>query len=88
MIERKNHLTRDTPCLVTSARTMALGGKRAIYCTLPYSMVVQYFNSADCAEVCAYAEFKEGHLEIYERASKREYFLHAADHFIPVAITH
>ena len=83
MIERPAQLAPDVPCRVTSARTLALDGKRAIYCKLPYAMFSRYFTAVDGAEVCAYAEFRDGHLEFFERASQREYFLHAADPLTP-----
>ena len=85
MIERPKRATPDSLCWVRSARTMALDGKRAIVCQLPYKMFAHYFTSLDGGDVCVYAEFKDtggpdgGHLEFYERASKKEFFLHAAD---------
>lgn len=87
MIERPRNANNYSQCVVTSARTMALDGKRAIKCHLPYEMLRHYFMMFDGLDVCAYAEFKDEHLEFYERASKKEYFLHAADHFTP-AIAH
>ena len=80
MIERPRNANNDSQCVVTSARTLALDGKRAIKCQLPYSMLRQYFTTFDGLDVCVYAEFKDEHLELYERASKKEYFLHAVDY--------
>jgi len=64
-------------CNVYSARTLAFDGRRAIFIKLPYRMLKQHFYSDDNLIVYHFAEFKDGHLEIYERASKREFFLNA-----------
>jgi len=79
LVERPKNPQPDTLCQVSSARTLALDGKRAIFCKLPYKMFKHYFTAIDQGEVCVYAEYKDEHLEFYERASKREYFLHASN---------
>ena len=79
MIERPMNATKDTLCHVRSARTLLLDGKRAIVCKLPYAMLSHYFTAVDLDHVCVYAEFKGEHLELYERASKVEFFNHATN---------
>jgi len=82
LIERPNQPHPESPCRVTSARTIALDGRRAIFCYLTYKTVEEYFSIFDGFDTYRYAEFKEGHLEFYERAEQRDYFLHAADHIL------
>ena len=78
LIERPPKAEPDSICIVTSAKTVAYGGKRAIYCKLPYKMFQQHFRQDDGQELCMYAEWRDGYLQFYERASKREYFLNAS----------
>lgn len=85
MIERPRNASRETLCRVTSARTMAFDAKRAIGEMLPYSLFRHYFVGVNSDHLCVYAEFNNGHLEFYERASKREYFLNATNP-LPLAV--
>ena len=67
MVERPDP-TSPSPemCRVMSARTIQLGGRRAIYCHLPLSMF--QFNSDDGDVIFCEAEYRDGHLQIYGRA--------------------
>jgi hypothetical protein len=78
MIERPLNADRNTLCRVTSARSLDLGGRRAIVSKLPYGMLAHFFTLADPDFCCVYAELKGEHLELLERASRREYFLTTA----------
>lgn len=67
--------TEQPMCKVMSARTMA-GGRRAILVDLPYTVLRDKFRLEDGDSVYHYAELIGEHLEIYERASQRDFFLH------------
>jgi hypothetical protein len=58
----------DPQCMVVSARTVQLGGRRAISQDLPYGLFAHHFTSEDGDHIFAEAEFKDGHLEVYGRA--------------------
>jgi hypothetical protein len=76
----------DPMCRVVSKIDPALGNRRAIAENFPYSFVKQWFKSEDGDAVEVYAELSGGdggHLEIYERASKRDFFLHEAKSSFP-----
>lgn len=77
MIERPRNAEPETMCKVRSARTSELAGFRAIACEMPYASVRHFFKAGDGAEVCVWAEFGQGYLQLYERISKREFFLNA-----------
>lgn len=74
MIERPENAEKDTLCKVRSARTILLDARRAIVCELSYSMLSHYFKAEDEDFVCAYAEYKDGHLQLLDRASQLEFF--------------
>ena len=66
---------------VVSAREIDLGGKRAVKTQLPYEMVAHHYKLDDGDAIEMYAELTETspgehHIQIIERASKREFFLH------------
>jgi len=69
----------DTLCQVVSARLITHGGRRAISTKVPYSLVRHYFQVEDGDAVEVYAELMGEHLEFFERASKREFFLHTPE---------
>lgn len=83
-IDRKEFYGTKMLVNVYSAKTMTYGGRRAIKCQLPWSIVEKYFQAGDGPEAYTYAEFKDnldgqpGHLELYEKASHREFFLNAS----------
>lgn len=65
---------------VVSKRDLELDGKRAIAEWLPLPMFDRYFQAGDGDAVEVYAELlpmpgRLPHLEFYEKASKREFFL-------------
>lgn len=70
MIERpdlSNLLLDANPmCNVISARTVQFNGERAIHTQLPYKMLKQYFNASHSDHCFVKAEYKDGHLELYE----------------------
>lgn len=70
MIERPNlinlPLDSNPMCNVMSARTVQFKGERAIFTQLPYNMLKHYFKSSDGEYCFVKAEFKNGHLELYE----------------------
>ena len=68
-------------CRVMSARTQ-VNGMRAIAARLPYAMLVDKFRAEDGDSVYHYAELHAGHLQIMDRATQKEFFLH------PEAINH
>jgi len=71
----------DPMCRVVSKIDPALGNRRAIAEQFHYSALKHWFTSEDGEAIEVYAELSGGdggHLEIYERASKREFFLHEA----------
>ena len=74
MIERPMDADKATLCKVRSARTILLDAHRAIVCDMPYSMLSHYFKAEDEDYVCAYAEYKDGHLQLLDRASQLEFF--------------
>ena len=74
MIERPVDAEKKTLCRVRSARTILLDARRAIVCDMPYEMLSHYFQSNDEDYVCAYAEYKDGHLQLLDRASRLEFF--------------
>lgn len=68
-------------CRVVSKKDPKLNYRRAVADEVPYAPLARWFNSDDGDAVEVYAEVLsngEGshHLEIYERASKRDFFLH------------
>jgi hypothetical protein len=74
----------DPMCRVMSARTIQLGGRRAINTRLPYSMVSHLFRAGDLDTCFVEAEFKAdgqggGHLQFYERsrASLKDWVLYS-----------
>lgn len=75
MIERPNERGM---CRVISARTTDYNGLRAICTETPWALAKQFFALEDEGETYRYAEFKDGHLEYYERASQIEFFITAA----------
>jgi hypothetical protein len=60
-------------CPVRSARSVAFNGRRAIVCQLPLRMLQHYFKSQDEDHVFAWAELHGEHLELKERASRKEW---------------
>ena len=73
-------------CRVVSARMLELNGMRAISETMPYAMLAHYFRIGDEDAVEVYAELtggNGGHLQFYERASKREFFTESPQSFVP-----
>ena len=68
-----------------SARTQ-LGGMRAIAVELPYAMVKHKFRLEDGDSCYCYAELIGDHLEIYERATQREFFLHPEQHSLRTGV--
>lgn len=52
---------------VMSARTVELGGRRAIRCELPYAMVKGYFGADDGDHVFVDADYLEGHLQLHHK---------------------
>lgn len=65
---------RDGPlCKVRSARTIALGGRRAIVTELPLRMLVKYFPAGAGDHAFAWAELHGEHLELLEPASIKEW---------------
>ena len=74
MIERPQNVSRETLCKVRSARTIALAGRRAMVCRMPYARVSVYFADTDLDHVCVFAEYQDGHLQLFSRATKREFF--------------
>lgn len=84
-VTRLSH--RDTPtCRVVSKRDLELNGLRAISETMPYEPLAHYFNHDDGDAVEVYAELTGGdggHLEFYERATKRDFFNHQAQSSVP-----
>lgn len=75
-IERPKNATPNSMCNVMSARTVAFDGKRAIVHKMPYGQVRRYFSSSDGDTTYAYAELYAdgGHLELYEKASMKDFF--------------
>lgn len=65
-------------CRVISARLIELGGARAIAVMLPLAMCNRYFQAGDKDTVCVYAELTGEHLQLYERASLKEWVEHSA----------
>lgn len=61
------------PCLVRSARTIELGGRRAIVCKLPYAAVEQYFPAGAADVAFAWAELHGGYLQLMEAASMKQW---------------
>ena len=77
--------TTQPMCRVISARTQ-LGGMRAIAVELPYAMVKHKFRLEDGDSCYCYAELIGDHLEIYERATQREFFLHPEQHSLRTGV--
>ena len=77
MIERPENAEKNSLCKVRSARTVLLDARRAIVCEMNYSMLSHYFRAEDEDYVCVYAEFKDGHLELQDRASRLEFFTYS-----------
>lgn len=77
MIERPINADKNTLCKVRSARTILLDARRAIACEMNYSMLSHYFKAEDEDFVCVYAEYKQGHLQLQDRASQLEFFTHS-----------
>ena len=64
-------------CYVCSQRDLELNGSRFIGEYMDYAMLAHYFRPEDGDAVEVYAELTgghNGHLQFYERASKREFF--------------
>lgn len=73
-------------CRVVSKRDLELNGMRAIAETMPYALLSRYFRDDDGDAVEVYAELTGGdggHLEFYERATKRDFFVHEAQVSVP-----
>jgi hypothetical protein len=62
-------------CRVMSARTQAAGA-RAIYVVLPYEMFKDKFRVEDGQCIYHYAELIGDHLQVLDRATQREFFVH------------
>ena len=62
-------------CRVLSARTQD-GGLRAIVIRAPYAELAGKFRAEDGDSVYHYAELRGEHLQILDRATQREFFLH------------
>lgn len=79
MIERQDPTkTAHTPftssmCLIRSARSGALGGRRAIVYQAPFEQVSKYFRSQDEDHVFVRAELQGQHLELKERCTLSEW---------------
>lgn len=77
MIERpdpsKNSHVPLPMCLVRSARTVALNGRRAIVTELPLSMLGRYFVAGAGDHAFAWAELHGDHLELLSSASLKEW---------------
>lgn len=88
MITRPDNLSRglssmmgQTPeCTVASAKLVQLNGRRAVYERMPYQMFRHLFRADDGDSIFHEAEYKDGHLEIYERsrASMKDWVLYSA----------
>jgi hypothetical protein len=76
-LTRAKMATAQPMCKVMSARILA-GGRRAIVTSMPYAMFREKFRLEDGDSIYHYAELTGDHLQIHERASQREYFLHPA----------
>jgi hypothetical protein len=61
------------PCHVRSARTIDLGGRRAIVCHLPYAAVAEYFPAGAGDSAFAWAELHGAFLQLMEPASMKEW---------------
>ena len=71
---RTSHDPLEQPlCLVRSARSVALDGRRAIVTEMPLSQVRHYFDSDDEDHVFVRAELHGDHLQLYERCSLVEW---------------
>lgn len=79
MIERPDpRKTSHTPfedptCLVRSAISTALNGRRAIACRMPLSRVRHYFRSTDGDHVFVRAVLHGDHLELHDRETFDEW---------------
>ena len=49
---------------------------RAISTTAPLPEVVRFFKSSNSKYACVYAEFSNGHLQLIERASLKQFYEH------------
>jgi hypothetical protein len=67
-------------CKVFSARTPDTGLIPAISCEVAYEAVKKYFGDWDRDSAYAYAELVGEHLQLYERASQKEFFLTTAQY--------
>lgn len=61
------------PCRVRSARTIELGGCRAIVCHLPLAAVADYFPAGAGDTAFAWAELHGTYLQLLEPASIRQW---------------
>ena len=87
MIERPDlsKVSNVSSCRVRSARTILMGGRRAIVCELPYKMLSHYFAAGAGDHAFAWAELTGEHLELLEAASLKEW----ADYSSPsVVLSH
>ena len=67
-------------CRVMSAKVIQLGFRRAIYEIMPYDLFKHLFRLEDGDHIYHAAEFKMGadgvgHLEVYERANRKEWVI-------------
>ena len=62
-------------CRILSARTLERG-MRAIVARVPYANLRDKFRAEDGDSVYCYAELHGDHLQILDRATQREFFLH------------
>lgn len=68
-------------CKVRSVKTLALDGRRAISCELPYRMLERFFLIGDDDHCFVWADVHRGevdnHLELKERACLKDWVEHS-----------
>jgi hypothetical protein len=75
MVEKDRRFFGDQTCRVRSARRIELSGMRMIVTRIKYSAVSRYFTSEVTKNyVYVHAEAKHGHIELYGKASMKEFF--------------
>lgn len=74
-IERQDGADDSSSCRIISCRILDLNGRRAICEMVPYSTVKQFFQSEDADYITRHAEFRQGVLNILERAHPKDFFL-------------
>ena len=75
MVEKDRRFHEDKTVRVRSCRRIDLNGMRFIVCRIAWSAVSRYFTS-DVKQnfVYVHAEAKHGHIELYGKASQKEFF--------------